>query len=197
MPRTPRIIIENTPHHVTQRGNNQQDIFLDDQDRLYFLHELKAQCLAFNISVQGYCLMTNHIHLIVTPCNKETFPKAFNKIHTHYANHFNQKYNRNGHLWQGRYFSCPLDQYHFFKALQYIEYNPVSANIVTHACDYPWSSAYAHVNNLDKSGLLDLPWWQSKSQSLHWQSTLQTQQDKTIIDSLRTNVRKGIPLIKD
>ena len=111
MPRIARIVISDVQYHITQRGNNHQDIFFVDDDRQVYLEFLKKQADRFGLEVQGYCLMTNHIHLIATPHNEDSLAKAIGITHLLYTQYINRMHRRSGHLWQNRFYSCPLDRW--------------------------------------------------------------------------------------
>ncbi len=144
MPRLPRIVLPEVPHHLTQRGNRKSDIFLDTEDRKFFLSLVEEHTKKNGIKVSSYCLMMNHFHLIAHPATKLGLSKGMHRIDGEYAEYFNQKYQLTGHLWQDRFFACVLDNSHFWKAVRYVEQNPVRAGIVSRAEKYPWSSAAAH-----------------------------------------------------
>ena len=122
-------------HHVTQRGNNRQDVFFVDDDRRVYLELLAQQAPRFGLSVQGYCLMTNHVHLLA---------KTLGRTHFLYTQYVNRLHGRSGHLWQNRFYSCALDEPQQWAALGYVERNPVRARLVRLAWRYEWSSAAAH-----------------------------------------------------
>jgi putative transposase len=144
MSRTARIVVPGFPHHVTQRGNRRADIFETDQDRQAYLRFLKAHCEKRKVSVWAYCLMSNHIHLVVVPEKASSLSEGLRDAHTVYAMYFNSRTHLTGHVWQGRFFSCVLDESHLWAAVRYVELNPVHAALVERAETYPWSSAAAH-----------------------------------------------------
>lgn len=115
--------------------------------------------------------MTNHIHIIAIPANEDSLAKAIGQTHLIYAQYINRLHERSGHLWQNRFFSCPLDTKHFWAALQYIERNPVRASIVEHPADYPYSSASAHIRNKDKTGLINIDKWIQISNGVDWKNS--------------------------
>src|SRR3989304_6053063 len=137
MPRVARIVVPGMPHHITQRGNNRQAVFFVDDDRRMYLALLKAQAEIHGGGVLGYCLMTNHVHLIGVPQREESLAKAVGRTHFLYSQYINRFHKRSGHLWQ----------------------NPVRARRARLAWQYAWSSAAAHVGEVDVSGLLDLGEW--------------------------------------
>ncbi len=120
MPRIARIVIPNIPHHVTQRGNNHQEVFFSDKDRHIYLNFLKQQADKYSLKLLGYCLMTNHVHLIATPAKADSLAKAIGGAHFLYAQYVNRSYDRSGHLWQVRFYSCALAESHFCSAMLYI-----------------------------------------------------------------------------
>jgi putative transposase len=159
MPRSARHVVPNYPHHITQRGNNRQDVFFTDDDYHLYLALLKRHALEHGLDLLGYCLMTNHVHLIAIPHDKEALASAVGKTHWKYAQIINRLHKRSGHLWQDRFYSCALDGPHLLQAMAYLELNPVRAQMVRRAWEYPWSSAKAHVEGVDAGELLDLPSW--------------------------------------
>ena len=110
MPRNARVVIPDCPHHVTQRGNNRQDVFFTDGDREVYLGMPAEQCERFGLSVEGYCLMTNHVHLAATPRRADSPANAVGRTNLYYTRHVNALHGRSGHLWQDRFFSCPQDE---------------------------------------------------------------------------------------
>ena len=121
MPRIARILTDNHPCHITQRGNNKQDVFLDDEDRSCYLSFFKALMKKHNVNVLGYCLMRNHVHLIVVPVRAATLAKAIGGTHFRYTQYFNRKHSKSGHLWQNRFYSVVLEKDHVITAMRYIE----------------------------------------------------------------------------
>jgi putative transposase len=197
MPRKARIAIPGVPHHITQRGNNRQDVFFVDDDRRVYLSILKEQSEKFGLEILGWCLMTNHIHLIARPSAEDSLAKALGRTHFLYTQYINHFHRRSGHLWQNRFFSCPLGKEHFWQALRYIEQNPIRAGIVRQAWKYPWSSAAAHVENKDGSELLDMTHWKRISAQVNWRQILEKAQPKDQIESIRLNTHTGRPLAGD
>src|SRR5580658_9625112 len=109
MPRTARIVLPAVPHHTTQRGNNRQDVFFVDDDRLAYLKVLQRQSARYGLKIVGYCLMTNHVHLIVVPEHADSLAKAIGRTHWLYAQYVNKLHGRSGHLWQNRFYSNGMD----------------------------------------------------------------------------------------
>jgi putative transposase len=197
MPRTGRIAIPEVPHHITQRGNNAQDVFFVDDDRRLYLSLLREQSEKYGLEILGWCLMTNHIHLIGRPSAADSLAKALGRTHFLYTQIINRLHGRSGHLWQNRFFSCPLGREHFWQALRYIEQNPLRAGLVRQAWKYPWSSAAAHLEGRDAAGLLNLSYWKQISAQVDWREALQKKQSEEMIERIRLNTHSGRPLAGD
>jgi putative transposase len=103
--------------------------------------------------------MSNHVHLIAVPEREDSLAVLLRRVHGRYAQYYNIRHGRTGHLWQNRFFACVLQDAHLWTALAYVERNPVRTTIVSCAADYPWSSAAAHLSGADSSGMLDMSWW--------------------------------------
>lgn len=165
MARLARVIAVGIPHHVTQRGNARQFILASEAERLVYLDLLRQYSCLHQLSVLGYCLMSNHIHLIVIPRQTEALAMALKHTHGRYAAYWNVRHKSCGHVWQGRYYSCPLDAPHLWAALRYAELNPVRAGLVAHLEAWAWSSAAAHSGTAPPEVGLDMDLWQK-----HWTS---------------------------
>lgn len=146
MARLPRLVVPNQPHHVIQRGIDQQLIFRDTADHLFFLDRLREGARQFNVAIYAYVLMPNHLHLLVSPADKDGLARMMQWVGRHYVPYFNQKYHRSGTLWQGRYRAAVMDaERYLMMCSRYIDLNPVRAGLVNSANDYPWSSYQHHV----------------------------------------------------
>ena len=133
MPRLARNVFPGIPHHITQRGNRREDIFFSEEDRLIYLQWLGEYCQKHKVEILAYCLMTNHIHLILKPSNGDGLQRVLKPLHMRYAQRVNKANGWKGHLWQGRYFSSALDEAYTWSAIRYVERNPVRAGMVTKA----------------------------------------------------------------
>jgi putative transposase len=145
MPRIARVVAVGYPHHVTQRGNYGQTVFLDDGDREKYLMWMQEYSNKFGTSLLVYSLMTNHVHFIGIPDREDSLAKTFSAAHMRYSQYFNKKMGAKGHLWQGRFYSCVLDDNHLMAAAKYIERNPVRAKLVKKPWEWKWSSASIHI----------------------------------------------------
>jgi putative transposase len=146
MSRLPRVIAVGYPHHVTQRGNRRQDVFTAPEDYRLYLDWLHRYTEKYGFDIWAYCLMPNHVHLVGVPGKEDSLARAFNTIHMKYAQDYNRRTAETGHLWQGRFFSCVLDERHTYTAVRYVEMNPVRGGLCKDPGDYPWSSAKAHID---------------------------------------------------
>jgi putative transposase len=193
MPRTSRIVIPDLPHHVTHHGNNCEITFQTKEDRLIYLNILKWYTQKHSVDLLGYCLMTNHVHLILTPHDLDSLGLVIHDAHITYTQHANKSFGRSGHLWQGRYYSCAMDDAHCVAALRYVEQNPVRAGLATMPWQYPWSSAKVHIEGMDPEGLLNLKWWSKNFTSAEWKDLLASPEDEKMVAEIRSRTRSGKP----
>ena len=193
MPRQARVVAVGAPHHITQRGNNRQDVFLSSDDRQVYLDLIRAQCHFCELALLGYCLMANHVHLVAIPRRGDSLARALRRAHSQYAQRFNRRYGRSGHLWQNRYFACSLDRDYLVAALLYVDLNPVRAGLVGDAQLYPWSSARAHVEGKDPCGLVDPAEWGQLRTRADWADGLNRPLPEADVSGLRLATRSGAP----
>jgi putative transposase len=145
MPRRARISLADIPHHIVQRGNNRDACFYSDQDYLFYLECLQENAELTGCSIHAYVLMTNHVHLLVTPQTTDGIGVMMRRLGQRYVQYINRTYKRSGTLWEGRYKSCiTSEETYVLACYRYIELNPVAAGMVTHPADYPWSSYRAN-----------------------------------------------------
>ncbi len=194
MARIARVVVPEIPHHITQRGNNRQDVFFTDEDRRLYLRTLADKSERFGLRILAYCLMTNHIHLVAVPMRPDSLAKAVGRTHFEYTQALNRRRERSGHLWQNRFFSCALERERVITAIRYIERNPRRAKLVRDPWRYEWSSAEAHVSGQDPSGLLDMDAFRHLIGDGDWRDWLRVSDDATEVESLRLNTRCGRPL---
>jgi putative transposase len=141
MARLPRFIIPGHPQHVIVRGNNRQEIFCAEADYRFYLEKLEAACDKYQCDVHAYVLMTNHVHLLITPHREDSISKAMQMVGRYYVQYYNYCYRRTGTLWEGRYKATLIDsETYLLSCMRYIEMNPVRAGMVSHPSEYPWSS---------------------------------------------------------
>ena len=194
MPRLPRTVFAGLPHHVTQRGNRREDIFFTDEDREAYLSWLREYSDKHQVEVLAYCLMTNHIHLVAVPATDDGLHRALKPLHMRYAQSINRARGWKGHLWQGRFFSSPLDEAYLWAAVRYVERNPVRAGMEHRAENYRWSSAAAHCGGRPDSLLnLESDWSKQFAAIDDWSVWLAEGDETGEIQTLRQNVEKGLP----
>lgn len=146
MARLPRIVIPGVPHHVTQRGNRRQPVFFSDDDRREYLELVATAANAVGTTCLAWCLMDNHVHLILVPPDEDGLRATLGEAHRRYTRMINFREGWSGHLFQGRFASYPMDDAHLMAAVRYVETNPVTAGMVKRAQDWPWSSARSHLD---------------------------------------------------
>jgi putative transposase len=194
MTRLARMVAVGVAHHVTQRGNARRFILERDADRFVYLdllfHSIELHCLA----LIGYCLMSNHIHLIVVPGKPDSLARALKDTHGRYAAYWNASHHSSGHVWQGRFYSCLLDEAHLWEALRYAELNPVRAGLVAKAESWGWSSASAHCGTSPPNAHLAMEPWQARWAVKEWQSFLAGEQAQSQLTAIRNSTYTGRPL---
>jgi putative transposase len=149
MARLARIIVPGLPHHVTARGNRREPIFFEDGDQDVYLDILAEQLRKAQVAAWAYCLMPNHVHLILCPATPEGLARAMGAAHRRWANVINARGRWRGHLFDGRFKSVAMDEAHLWTAIRYVALNPVRARLVARAQDWPWSSVHAHLKGED------------------------------------------------
>ena len=163
---------------------------------MLYLHLLRRYASRNEARILGYCLMTNHVHLIVIPERVTSLARTLGGAHAEYALALNRSASRSGHLWQNRYFSCPLDERHLDHSLLYVDLNPVRAGLVADACGWRWSSARAHCAMSRIDPVLDADWadkaggWDAED----WQARLSSEADEAEAVKLQRATIRGEPL---
>lgn len=152
MARLARVVVPGAPHHVTQRGNRRLPIFFSDEDRAAYLALLSAALPASGTRCLAWCLMDNHVHLILTPATADGLRAGLGEAHRRYTRRINFREGWRGYLFQGRFASYPMDDAHLMAAVRYVENNPVAAEMVSRAEDWRWSSARSHVRGKRAKG---------------------------------------------
>ena len=145
MARLARIVVPGVAHHVTQRGNRRQDVFFSDDDYAAYRDLVAEACRREGVGCAAWCLMPNHVHLILIPPDEDALRAALADAHRRYSRKVNFSKGWTGYLWQGRFASYPMDDAHLMTAVRYVELNPVKARFVKRAEAWRWSSAVAHV----------------------------------------------------
>ena len=155
MPRLARAVISQCPHHITQRGNERREIFFTPADREVYLGLLKHHAELYPTDVLGFCLMTNHVHLVLRPHSAPSLAQLMRMVQMRYSQYRHAVEGGNGHRWQSRYYSCAVEPQRLGAVMRYVELNPVRAGLVASAGCHPWSSASVHLGAGDPWGLID------------------------------------------
>jgi putative transposase len=192
MPRFARVAIPEIPYHITQRGNARRDVFYSDTDRRTYIGLLKFYALKHDLSILGFCLMTNHIHLVVVPAHDKSMAKTMREVNGRYAQYRNALEHNTGYVWQNRYYSCPFDPCRLGSVMAYVERNPVRAHMADAPDEYLRSSARAHLGHPDPFGLLDLGLWKSYWDPAQWRAQLRLD-DPAQDAELRVATSRGRP----
>jgi putative transposase len=149
MARLARVVVPGYPHHVTQRGNRRQQTFFNADDYRAYRELMAEWCARCGVAVWAYCLMPNHVHLIVVPRSADGLRRAVGEAHRRYTRRVNFRQGWRGHLWQGRFASFVMDELYTLNCARYVERNPVPAGLCGRPEQYRWSSAAAHVSGRD------------------------------------------------
>lgn len=191
MARLARVVIPQIPHHVTQRGNRRQPVFFGEEDYAEYFGLLGEYTRAAGVAVWAWCLMPNHVHLMLVPPHPDALRSALAEAHRRYSRTVNFREGWRGYLWQGRFASCPLDDAHTMAAARYIELNPVRAGLVSRPQDWRWSSANAHLGG-GEDGVTDIA--ALGHHVTDWAQFLAAGLDENALEALRRGERTGRPL---
>lgn len=203
MARLPRYAIPGQPQHVIQRGNNRCAIFVSEDDYRFYLECLSDAAKKTGCDVHAYVLMTNHVHLLVTPQKKESIAKMLQSVGRRYVQYFNQAYKRTGTLWEGRYKATIIDsEAYLLTCYRYIELNPVRAGIVIQPGEYPWSSYRCHAEGVANSLVTDHSLYfalgiTSEARQSAYRELLNSDLSATELDSIREATNKAWVLGSD
>tara|TARA_B110000211_G_C14056551_1_gene543633 strand:+ start:1068 stop:1736 length:669 start_codon:yes stop_codon:yes gene_type:complete len=194
MARKNRMLIPNVPIHVTQRGNRQANIFIDDEDKEVYMNAFMFYKKKFKIKLYAWALMDNHIHFVIESKTNKGIVKLFSCLNTKYAKYFNKKYELTGRLYESRYKSCLLDEDHFYEAIRYVELNPFKAKMETAPSEYYWTSAHERLKRRNTYYLSRLPeyfqienWWEYLTEKI----TLEVQ---AVWQQIKVFTQRGTPI---
>jgi len=203
MPRKRRFYQPGVPVHVFQGGHNREPVFFDDQDYLAYLRFLKASADALGCLIHAYVLMTNHVHLLVTPTTANDISLLFQSVGRHFVPYINKTYQRRGSLWEGRYKGHILDSEDYFLiCMRYIEMNPVRAGMVEHPAQYRWSSYAANAQGIDNAIIQPQELYLSlgktpEARQAAYRELFATAINTDELDLIRASLHSGTPLGND
>jgi putative transposase len=195
MGRFARVVVPECAHHVTQRGNARRDVFFSPQDRQVYLGLLRQYSEHYELRILGYCLMTNHVHLVAWPRFPDSLAKTLREVHGRYARYRNAIERVSGHLWQNRYYSCAMEGVRLASVMRYVELNPVRAGLVRSAGDYAWSSAVTHLGGTDAAAMVDMEHWLRDWTPEEWARWLHDDEERIDdVRAIRAATHAGRPL---
>jgi putative transposase len=191
MARLARCAVAGYPHHVVQRGKQNQSVFSSQTDYCQYLSWLQAYKERYALDIWSYCLMPDHVHFICIPRYEQSLARTFNTLHMRYTQYFNRKYEIGGSLWRMRFMSCVLDESSAREEIRFIENNPVRVKLVDTAEDYLWSSARAHVNR-EFNPILGEGFFLTR-EIRDWRAYLQDKGNEALLARARSQLRTGRP----
>ena len=194
MSRVARIVEVGCPHHVVQRGNNKQRVFFDDDDSRRYLYLLKKYLKGSMCRLNAYCLMPNHVHMVLVPLEREALSKFMLRLGLSYTQHINRKYDRTGRLWECRFYSSLIQREgHLWTVCRYVERNPVRAHIVESPEDYNWSSS-ASKYSLNKGRNFVDNIWRTSEEREAYMNFLKLPDNTEDVGRIRRSTIRGIPV---
>lgn len=194
MSRFPRVVVPGVPHHVTQRGARRMRVFFSDDDYQTYRAILIHQARRYRLQIWAYCLMPNHVHLIAVPATSEGFAQPIGHTHSRFALLINRRQKWTGHLWQERFSSFPMDEFHLAATVRYVLLNPVRAGLVDRVEDWPYSSARAHLGHTADPLVLVKP---MALRIGDWEQYLESSGNEDMLQMLRKHSNTGRPLGSD
>ena len=189
--RIARMVAAGMPHHMVQRGNRRQEVFFNKQDKIDYLCFLQEKKEKYGVEIWAYCIMDNHVHMIVVPGDEKSLAQAIGETHKEYTRMINFREGWRGYLWEGRFKSFVLDERYLYAAVRYVERNPVRAKIVKKAQEYEWSSARSHVERRADDLLSD---FYLTEEIADWKDYLQEEEQAEELNVLRRHGETGRPL---
>lgn len=200
MPRKPRVYLPDIPCHVVQRGNNRNPCFFTIDDYRHFLSCMHEAASATQVAIHAYVLMTNHVHLLLTPTDEFGISRMIQSIGRRYVQYINRKYDRTGTLWESRHKASPVEaEAYLLACYRYIELNPVRAGLVNKPEEYPWSSYLCHAFGDEDRLITDHPVFESlavnrEERARRYQDFVQTAMTETELRKIRNATKFSMPL---
>ena len=203
MPRKPRFFIPNIAAHVVQRGNNRQAIFFDDNDYRVYLDWAHQAAERYDCAIHAYVLMTNHVHILLTPTTQHAVSAMVQYLGRHYGPYINRVYHRSGTLWEGRFKAHLVQEQRYLLACyRYIELNPVRAGMVAQPGEYPWSSYRCNALGEPNAFVTQHSEYQALARTDQqrrqiYRDLVASEINTKLIDALRASLQTGTPLGND
>lgn len=191
MARMARMVVPGYPHHITQRGNRRQKTFFTEDDYRYYITLISKFAGQSKTQIWAYCLMPNHVHLVMVPSEEDGLRSALGESHRRYTRQINLRMGWRGHLWQERFHSFVMDEAYLLSAVRYVENNPVAARLCARAEDWKWSSARAHIEEKDDNLVQVKPMLDRVSR---WPDYLEGECWENDKDLIQRHTRTGRPL---
>lgn len=191
MARMPRMVVPYYPHHVTQRGNRRQKTFFCEDDYRYYIELVSRFADKAKTEVWAYCLMPNHVHLVMVPVHEDGLRAVLGEAHRRYTRHVNFRAGWRGHLWQERFHSFLMDESHLMASVRYVERNPVAAGLCDSPEEWRWSSARAHIRGKDDALVRVKPMLDRVDD---WSNYLSKTVAQDELEQIRKHARTGRPL---
>ncbi|MDZ7751717.1 MAG: transposase [Gammaproteobacteria bacterium] len=195
MARLARVVLSDVPHHVTQRGNGRARTFFGDADYRLYRDLLVDHGRHYGVGIWGWCLMPNHVHLILTPSDKDGLRVVLSRVHRQYAGHVHARERRTGHFWQGRFGCVAMDEAHLVAAMAYVVLNPLRARLVEKVQDWPWSSIHAYLRPGKGDGVTDV--WALTPYLVAAKQIIAAGEEDARFDALRRSETIGRPIGND
>lgn len=203
MPRKPRFVIPGVPIHVVQRGRSREPVFYDDADYRVYLGRLKEAADRYHCQIHAYVLMTNHIHILVTPSDTQGITRMMQFIGRHYVPYINHTYGGSGSIWEGRYkANLVQDESYLLTCMRYIELNPVRASMVRTPAQYKWSSFHRNGRGMEDELVVPHDLYQKLGKSnqirqLAYKALFKAHIDDIELKDIRNAWQTGTPLGND
>ncbi len=200
MPRRPRINLAGHPQHVVQRGHNREACFFADEDYLFYLHWLREGAKKYGCDVHAYALMTNHVHLLLTPHRPDAISRLMQSLGRRYAQYVNRVYRRSGSVWEGRFKASLIQaEAYLLTCYRYIELNPVRADMVHDPSEYRWSSYRWHGLGVSNKLITDHPLYMALGpdegvRRAAYRALFRAQLDDAALSEIRKSTQQGLPL---
>lgn len=197
MPRTARLVIPGFAHHVVHRGHNRRPVFATEDDFLFYLHKLARLNREHSVQLFAYCLMTNHVHLLLMPTTSDGLARVLKPLAAAHTRHINRTQVRTGTVWEGRYRSSVVQtEEYLLECSRYIELNPVRAGMCARPEDYPWSSYAGKVGLRRDEMLYEDPCYRAMGESPvrrreRYREFVDCTANPEIVRVLRDAVRRG------